>query len=394
MRILFVHEVNYQNKVIFEMHEFPELLALRGHDVSFFHYPESPDKPRASLRTHREVITGRVHPSATLTLVTPPTFGGQAAERYVAPFLDCSSLQREIRQGHYDVIVLYAVPTTGWQTIAAARRAGVPVLFRALDVSHLIRRNVLSGLIKVAERYIYRHATLVSGNNPALVDYCVALSGRMGPSQVNLPPIDLSHFDGRAGADVRSKLGISATDKVLVYMGSFFEFSGLDVVVKGMVGELAEHPDLRLVLIGSGALDSTLRRLVTELGLADRVIFTGQIPYDDLPDYLKIGDVAINPFMPELLTHVALPHKVLQYMAAGVPVVSTSLDGLRGVLGDASGVTWVPDPHAVVKAATDLAYREPAELAGISANQRSYVASKFSKEASVTSLESSLAALL
>ncbi|MBC7430634.1 MAG: glycosyltransferase, partial [Rubritepida sp.] len=140
--------------------------------------------------------------------------------------------------------------------------------------------------------------------------------------------------------------------------------------------------------------DSTLRRLVTELGLADRVIFTGQIPYDDLPDYLKMGDVAINPFMPELLTHVALPHKVLQYMAAGVPVVSTSLDGLRGVLGDASGVTWVPGPHAVLKAATHLAYRDPAELAGISANQRSYVASKFSKEASVTSLESSLAALL
>ena len=63
MRILFIHEVNYRDKVIFEMHEFPELLSLRGHDVSFLHYPEGAGRQHSSLRTRREVISGRVHPA-------------------------------------------------------------------------------------------------------------------------------------------------------------------------------------------------------------------------------------------------------------------------------------------------------------------------------------------
>ena len=106
MRILFIHEVNYANKVIFEMHEFPELLALRGHKISFFHFPEAPDHPKRSLRTRRDRIAGRVHLDAEIELITPPTLGGIAVERYIAPITVLPSLWWEIRHGAYDVIVL------------------------------------------------------------------------------------------------------------------------------------------------------------------------------------------------------------------------------------------------------------------------------------------------
>lgn len=391
MRILFVHEVNYRNKVIFEMHEFPELLSLQGHEIAFFHYPESPDRPKRSWTTHREVIQGRVHPDASLTLITPPTFGGGARERYLAPLLNAPSLQSEIRRGGYDVIFLYSVPTTGWQAVAFARRAGVPVVFRALDVSHQIRKSPLTAFIRLAEKYIYRNSALLSGNNPALVQYCVAMSGRTGPSQVNLPPIDLSHFEQGDGAGLRRDLGIGRQEKVLLYMGSFFEFSGLDVVVNDMVELCRIHDRLRLVLVGGGALDATLRKMVNDLGLSDRVIFTGVVPYAKLPDYLRIADVALNPFVPQLLTNVALPHKVLQYMAAGIPVVTTSLTGLRGVLGEESGVTWVASPEDVAAEATALAFRDPGALAVISKIQSSYVTATFSQAQSLASLEKALA---
>lgn len=394
MRILFIHEVNYRNKVIFEMHEFPELLALQGHDVTFFHYPEFPDEPRRVWRAQREQIPGRVHPSASLTLVTPPTFGGSGAERYIAPLLSAPALRKEIRGGQYDVIFLYSVPTTGWQVISFAKRAKVPVIFRALDVSHQIRKSPLSRLIRLAEKYIYRNAALISANNPALLDYCVELSGREGVGEVNLPPIDLSHFEKGHGEGLRKELGIASSDRVLLYMGSFFDFSGLDVLVKELVREFEIHPSLHLVLVGGGALDVTLRRLVLDLQLSQRVTFTGVVPYSRLPDYLRIADVALNPFEPQLLTNVALPHKVLQYMAAGVPVVTTSLTGLRGVLGEDSGVTWVPETREIAGVATELVFQSPDELAGIARIQSAYVAATFSQAQSVASLEKTLASLL
>lgn len=395
MRILFIHEVNYSSKVIYEMHEFPELLALAGHEVTFFHFPESLSPTKNLWRTTRARIHGRAYSEARIELVTPPTFGGRQLRRYLAPLTNLPALRAEISGGRYDVIVLYAVPTTGWQAVGMANRRGVPVVFRALDVSHKIRATPLASLIRKAERYIYRKADVLSANNPAMAKYCVDLSGRTGPTVVNLPPVDLTHFASKAAdrsgdATLRDSLGLASTDKVLLYMGSFFEFSGLDVVIDSLVPELSKHPDLKLVLVGGGELEATLRAQVERLNLVGRVLFTGVVSYADLPAYLRMADVAINPFRAELVTHVAFPHKVLQYMAAGVPAVSTSLDGLRGVLGDRAGVQWGRDPAEVATAATALAFDQPEVRERAAQHQLEFVEGTFSKESAIASFEATL----
>jgi glycosyltransferase involved in cell wall biosynthesis len=387
MRLLFIHEVNYESKVIFEMHEFPELLALRGHDVTFFHYPEGGGF--RSMRATRRKIPGRAYPEAELTLVTPPTFGGGRLERLVAPLLDLPALRREIRKGEYDAVVLYSVPTTGWQTVSIARRAGVPVIFRALDVSHEIRRTPFNALIRRAEAHVYRHASLVSANNPAMGRYCVEASGRVGPVSVNLPPVDLAHFE-RPVEDVRSRYGLSSDDRVIAYMGSFFEFSGLDDVLLALRPAFDADPRLRLVLIGGGVLEPRLRELREQHGLADRVVFTGVVPYAQLPEHLAMADVAINPFRSQRVTNVAFPHKVLQYMAAGVPAVSTSLSGLRGVLGDDAGVGWAEGPAGVAQLAVEMLDASPAERTRVASTQRAFVDATFARERAAVGLERSI----
>ena len=387
MRLLFIHEVNYVSKVIFEMHEFPELLALRGHDVTFFHYPEGGGTQ--SFRTTRRKISGRAYPEAEITLVTPPTLGGGKLERLAAPLLDLPSLRHEIRTGGYDAIVLYAVPTTGWQTVAIARKAGVPVIFRALDVSHEIRETPFTPLIKRAERTVYRGAALLSANNPAMAEYCVEASGRVGPVSVDLPPVDLAHFE-RPAADIRSRYGLDADHRVIAYMGSFFSFSGLDDALLALRPAFERDEKLRLVLIGGGELEPRLRELREQHGLTDRVVFTGVVPYAELPEHLAMADVAVNPFHAQRVTNVAFPHKVLQYMAAGVPAVSTSLKGLRGVLGDDSGVSWAPDPAGVAHAAVELAEADVARRDAISVAQRGFVDETFSLERATTGLEQSI----
>ncbi|MEF3405227.1 glycosyltransferase [Agromyces sp. CCNWLW203] len=390
MKILFIHEVNYTEKVIFEMHEFPELLSLRGHDVSFFHFPEHPRVPRRSLRSSIRVIPGRVHPEARIRLITPPTLGGGSLDRYLAPLLGLPALRREIVHGGYDLIVLYAVPTTGWQTVSIARRHDVPVVFRALDVSHGIRDTPVTALIKLAERHVYRTADSLSANNPAMARYCVEASGRTGPTRVDIAPVDLSHFEREAQSDIRPELGLSASDRVLLYMGTFFPFSGLDTVIRALPSLIARDPAVRLLLVGGGELEGTLRATVEELSLEHHVIFTGVVPYSVLPEYLAVGDVGLNPFEPGLVTDIAIPHKVLQYMAAGLPVVSTDLEGLHGVLGDESGVTFVTRPGEVADAAYLIAASDDAARAAIADRQREFADVTFSEEAAVAAFEEHL----
>ena len=354
MKILFIHEVSYRTKFVFEMHEFPELLALRGDEVSFLEFPEDDSSWQFKKRVGSQRIGGRAHPEASINLITPSSFGKGIIGRLFGVFSAIPALKNELKLNRPDVIVLLAVPTSGWQTVRIAKQLNIPVVFRALDVSHLLRPTVFSGLIKYAEKYIYKNATVLTANNPALTKYCVELSRREGPSLVNLPPLDLSHFEGKLEKSILKKYGIPFEARVLMYMGTFFRFSGLEQALRDFAVQLKTHNDLYFVLVGQGEIEVQLRDLAQKLDISDHIIFTGRIDYLQLGEILRAADIALNPFDSEFLTNVALPHKVLQYMATGVPVVSTNLEGLKGVVGESSGVTWVEPGASHIDAAIKL----------------------------------------
>ena len=396
MKILFVHEVSYRKKVIFEMHEFPELLAERGHEITFFDLDEGARFWAGGLTPRSEVIAGRVHPKAQLRVVRPFQLGIPGVDRLLATLTSWWALRCLLKAGAFDAVVLLAVPTFGLQTLAAARRAGIPVAFRALDVSHKIRNNILSAAIKAVEKRIYRRADLVLGNNPAMTAYCVELGSRVKPARTLLAPVDLSHFvPASPSEELRASLGLTATDRIVTYMGSFFYFSGLDEIVRAFEAAVAEGRAIgvKLLLIGGGEQDAELRALVAELGLGDRVVFTGFINYARLPEYLSLTTVAINPLKKSLVTDTALPHKVLQYLALGLPVVSTPLEGLKAVFGESAGIRWADDPRAILETALVFA-DDPTALAQAGTMAKASVAQRLSRDGAVDQLEQTLKELV
>ena len=354
-RILFVHEVDYRNKVIFEIHEFPELMALRGHDISFFQFAEKDCNANSQSRNGISQISGRAHPSARIKLITPWHTGRSFLDRFVCFGSSHASLRREFANNDYDAVVLYAVPTYGLQVLNLARKHHVPVMFRALDVSHKIRKSIFSKLIFKIEKRIYSQCDLLSANNPAMRDYCVSMSGRSKETIVNYPPLDLLHFKPRKpNPELALSLGLSQTSQVITYMGSFFYFSGLEEVIKDFARRISSFGNLKLLLIGGGEQDTELRKLVSDLNIEDSVVFSGFVPYQDLPDYLALSDVAINPLEKSLVTDVAFPQKVLQYLAAGIPVVSTQLDGLFKTFGNEAGVKWASGASDILDSCIDI----------------------------------------
>lgn len=392
VKILFIHEVSYRKKVIFEMHEFPELLALHDHDVSFLEFDEGRKFWEKGLASREEVIQGRVHSDASVNVYRPFQLGIPGIDRLLATLTFIPRLRGLLKKSEFDAIVLYAVPTYGLQTLWFAKKYQVPVMFRALDVSHKIRSSVLSPAIKRIEKRIYKKVDLLSANNPAMASYCNQLGQRTKETKVHFPPLDLSHFqDGARDAALRNSLGFSANDRVLVYMGSFFYFSGLVKALREFAKLAKGNSTLKFLLIGGGEQDQELRKLAIELGIQEQVVFTGFIGYRDLPRYLKVADVALNTLESTLVTNVAFPNKVLQYMAAGLPVVSTKLEGLFSVFESESSILWESNPTSVVRRAVQITSHE---LSGLSPGRSTELAlAKLSPERALVHFEADLHSL-
>lgn len=338
MRILFLHEVNYLKKPIFEMHEFPEYLAAKGHEVGFVQFPEGEPKESLSRIPWKQKIQGRVVKESHITLFTPKTRSASTFGRVRAALTFSKAFARILEEFKPDVVVSFSVPTSGWQALRTCKKAKIPYVFRALDVSHKIRKSTFSALILAAEKYIYANSDWVSTNNPSMAKYCIAMGAFSARVSVDLPPLKLEHFQfsSENRFKYRQKLGIDQTAHVILYMGSFFYFSGLPDLIRSFARE--RTGDQYFVLVGGGDQDSELKSLVTELRVSEQVLFTGFVSFAELPGYLSIADVAVNPMIPSLVSNTALPNKVIQYMAMGIVVVSSSLDGLKALFGKSQGV--------------------------------------------------------
>jgi len=157
-------------------------------------------------------------------------------------------------------------------------------------------------------------------------------------NRVELLPfgVDMKKFNPNVDADeLRGKLEIAQDDKVIVYVGTLFEFSGLDLYLRRFPAVLKEFPEAKLVIVGGGALFEKLKELVVNLRLTENVILTGFQPFDMMPQYINLADICINPFIVNMTTRDIIPGKIIQYLACAKPVLATPLPGMVSLLSGA-----------------------------------------------------------
>ena len=138
--------------------------------------------------------------------------------------------------------------------------------------------------------------------------------------------IDLGRFRTLqpAGLAVHEAIRATASPPVILFVGRFVYYKGLDVLINAMARCTGT-----LILVGDGPLDIELRAQVAALGIGSRVRFAGQVPDHDLPAYYHASDIFV---LPSVARTEAYGLVQTEAMAAGVPVVSTNLP---------TGVPWV-----------------------------------------------------
>lgn len=231
--------------------------------------------------------------------------------------------------------------------LVIGRMFGLPVVFdfqgslteEMLDHKFLRRDGIAYPPLRRLETWIDNTApiTLTSSSNAEriLVEQfgCDAARIRPLPDCVDVKTFAPLTADQYAFRNVeRQRLGIPEEAPLIVYLGLLAEYQGTDLLLEAMQEIRAERPDTYLLLMGFPGVE-LYRPMAERLGVTDRVVFTGRIPYEQAPSYLRLGDLAVAPKLS--LTEGA--GKLLNYMALGLPTVAFDTPVAREYLG-ASGV--------------------------------------------------------
>ncbi len=361
MNILFVHEVDWLRKVVFEIHTLSELLSLRGHQVYAIDYESmwSRDKPLdfGSLRTETIDRVARAYPGASVCLRRPGFIKVPGLSRLSAAFTHYREIEKTIREKDIDVVILYSVPTNGWQTIRLARKLGVPVVFRAIDIpSQLVAYPVLRSITRLLERKVYAGVDLILTISPMLSKYVIGMGAAETRVKLLLLGIDTEMFAPNLDStELRREWGLDEDEPVIVFMGTLFDFSGLDTFIQKFSEVVKEIPRAKLLVVGDGPQRPELERIITGLGLQKRVIITGFQPYETMPRYLNLATICINTFLITDTTRDIFPTKIVQYLACAKPVIATPLPGMKAVVsGEDQGIVYADSPDAMIAGVVSL----------------------------------------
>jgi len=146
-------------------------------------------------------------------------------------------------------------------------------------------------------------------------------------------------------ARVKSKYSLSGC-KVIGFFGSFFEWEGVDSLIRSLPIILESVPDARLLIAGGGRQDSALQALASELGLADRIVFAGRVAHEEIRACYAAADVMAYPRRPDRLTNMVTPLKPLEAMAQGALVIASDVGGHRELIVDGeTGILFKAGNH-------------------------------------------------
>lgn len=165
--------------------------------------------------------------------------------------------------------------------------------------------------------------------------------------------VDMDQFGAPVARDpaLTATLGLEGAD-VVGFIGSFYDYEGLDDLIAAMPRLVRARPRAKLLLVGGGPCEQALRDQALASPFADHIVFVGRVPHDAVEHYYAQVDVLAYPRKAMRLTDLVTPLKPLEAMAQGRLVAASSVGGHRELIEDGvTGTLFAPDDPAAIAAA-------------------------------------------
>jgi glycogen(starch) synthase len=245
-------------------------------------------------------------------------------------------LQPDVIHAHSPV--LNAVPA-----IRVGRQLDIPVVYEirafwedaAVDHGSTKEGSLRYRLTRALETWAVKHADAVTVICEGLRN---DLTGRgIAADKITVIPnaVDIDQFSvgGTPDSALKMKLGLGSS-RVLGFIGSFYAYEGLDLLIAALPAILKQIPDVKVLLVGGGPQDAALRQQVMALDLKERVVFTGRVPHHEVNRYYDLIDVLVYARHPMRLTELVTPLKPLEAMAQGRLMVASDVGGHKELIQD------------------------------------------------------------
>lgn len=339
-------------------------------------------------------LTGPKHPADRLEeAVEGLLFHRTPAPRGLAarlPVLDqlaaIGALERRldevVRRVRPDIVHAHSPALNGVAALRVARRHGLPVAYEvrafwedaAVDHGTATPWGPRYRATRALETWVLRRAD-------AVFTICEGLRGEMAGRGIPAGRITVvpNAVEPERFAQVRREAGFARAHglgegPVVGFIGSFYAYEGLPLLVEAFARVAARHPAARLLLVGGGPDEARVRDAAARAGLGDRVVMPGRVPHDEVMRWYALVDVFAYPRLPMRLTELVTPLKPLEAMAAGRAVVASDVGGHRELVRDGeTGLLFRAGDAAALAAALDRVLGAPKLRARLGEAGRAFV---------------------
>lgn len=265
-----------------------------------------------------------------------------------------------------DVLHAHSPVLDGLAALRVGKKLGIPVIYeiRAFWEDAAVGNgtgregSLRYRLTKKLETHAVKAADAVAVICEGLRGDLIARGIDAGKIIVSPNGVDLDLFGDPPPRDdaLAETLGLAADDVVIGYIGSFYDYEGIDDLIAAMPALVAAQPKARLLLVGGGPMEAALKTRAAASSAAAQIHFVGRVPHSQVERYYSLIDILAYPRKKMRLTDLVTPLKPLEAMAQGKLVAASDVGGHRELIEDgATGTLFAPnDPTAIADALAGL----------------------------------------
>ena len=278
-----------------------------------------------------------------------------------------------------DVLHAHSPVLNGLPALWVSRKLAIPLVYEvrafwedaAVDHGSYSEGSPKYKLVKALETFVCRQVSHVAVLCQGVKTDLIQRGIDPGKMTTVFNGVNVEDFQPCA-PDEEFKRAWGCQDRLVVgFIGSFYRYEGLDLLVQAMADVIKVVPNAMLLLVGGGEVEGELRRHVSALGIERAVVIPGRIPHERIPGVYALVDVLAYPRRPMRLTELVTPLKPLEAMAMGKALVASGVGGHRELIQDGvTGLLFEPgNVNALAKSLamllTNHAFRKQLEAQGI-----------------------------
>lgn len=239
-------------------------------------------------------------------------------------------LESYIRDFAPDLILSYWVYPDAYAAVKVGKKFGIPVVTTPIGTD--LNRN-LKGLMRSFTSWTLKNSDLVVTVSRDLAETTV----RLGAARSKVVPIlngcDTSIFHPKVQAEARNRVGMSTSEKSVLYVGRLDVLKGLQELVTACAELSRTHSDLRLTMVGEGPAKAMIEQLAASLGVTNRLRIVPPCPSTMVSEWMNAADVFALPSYAE-----GCPNVVVEALNCGRPVVASRVGGIPELVDERRGM--------------------------------------------------------